>query len=753
MLSKYLGGAMKFKIDIDKITLSPNNEIDIIKNNEVDYSLNQLKSQLKNSNNSSVLVSGYRGSGKTTLIRKLIKDYDEDKCVFVELNFTKYEKLSIILRKMIRELYLSIENAEKFEKIDDKDLVEQIKLLYDHTFFEISTFSNLTKLREHNLEASTTVNLKEFLKSVFPFLAVLVTSLNLGIDFVPLISENINWILFIVSTIWFFISSTTIAKSFKSNNSKIEEDTRKSLYDDEIAEYHLKSVLRKLNDKDFDVVFVFDELDKIEKSDDMVNLISDLKPLLLSNLASFIVISGQKMYYRLQSSNLLDDSLMSSIFTKNIHVPLVDESDLDKLFDEILIDKNKLDEKLIRTYKKSVILNSNGTLRRFINRLLQDVVWVDDEAFIEVEDSSTVKYETDSKILSVLNHTIEHQIDINEYDVGIRDFLIYQLYIWIKRMKLKGNVYFTLSEIFDFNNDYSDDYHLWYEVELTELCNELIMKLVSEELLEAKESDGEKFFRWVSSADVSMSSLINNYSNSKYHYLRDFIEIEEFSREILTDLSIENGMRIKSLRNIIETLARNQIVSSRWLQDEYMSYINLSNRIRHGEKISISDMDKINISKSYASRMKAELFEGYSNFVVKKCLVPRKYEVIQNQRISNNERVNEFDIIAKHEEKADIIFEVKYRRSLRSNDIKRTLDNIAYSLKTYNESNNKNNKLILLIYSSEVDSTMLVKVNDTLKNIIIDDMYKRIRVLVVSRGDKVFDGDRIVHFIENFEVQ
>lgn len=748
-----IGGAMKFQINVDKISLSPNNKEEIIINKDSEYLLTQLKSQLKNSGNSSVLISGYRGSGKTTLIRKLINSYDDNKCVFVEVDFTKYEKLSIVLRKLIRELYLSIEKANKFDEIQDESLVEQIKLLYDHTFFEISTLSNITKLREHTLEISTKFKLKDFLKSILPFAAVFLSGVNLGFGFVPFIISNFDWVLFFVSIVWFFISCTIITKGFKNNKSKIEEDTRKSLYDDEIAEYHLKTVLKNLNEKKFNVVFVFDELDKIEKSDDMINLISDLKPLLLSDLASFIMISGQKMYYKLQSSNLLDDSLISSIFSKNIHVPLADECDLDKIFYEILVDKDILDNKLVRTYKKSVVLNSNGTLRRFINRLLQDVVWIDEKAFIDIEDSSAGKYETDSKILSILNNTIENQIDNNEYDVGIRDFLIYQLYIWIKRMKLKGNVYFTLSDIFDFNNDYSDDYHLWYEVELTDLCNDLIMQLVYDELLETKESDGEKFFRWVPSADIYVSSLINIDSNSKYNYLREIIEIEELSREILTDLSIENGLRIKSLRNIIEALVKNHIVSSKWLQDEYMIYINLSNKIRHGEKISNSDMEKINLSKSNAIRMKSELFEGYSSIVIKKCLNPLNYEVIHNQRIHNNETVKEFDIIAKNEDKSDIVFEVKYRRSLRNNDIKQILNNVAESLKTYNKSSNKNNKLILLIYSSEVDDRMLSKVNDILKDIIIDERYKNIRVLIVSKRDKVFDSERIVRFIENFEVQ
>lgn len=48
----------------------------------------------------------------------------------------------------------------------------------------------------------------------------------------------------------------------------------------------------------------------------MIKIISDLKPLLLSDLASFIVISGQKLYYKFIMSSVLDDSIMTSIFSK-----------------------------------------------------------------------------------------------------------------------------------------------------------------------------------------------------------------------------------------------------------------------------------------------------------------------------------------------------------------------------------------------------------------------------------------------------
>ncbi|MDH8678876.1 ATP-binding protein [Fusibacter bizertensis] len=151
---------MKFQIDIDKITLSPNGVQHVVTNEDMKSSLSQLKSQLANGNNSSILVSGYRGAGKTTLVKNLINEFNDERSVFIELNFTKRDSLSIIQRKLIRELYLSLEANKKFKLIKDKKLINQIKLLYDHTFFEISNISNLTELKEHSYEATTKFNLK-----------------------------------------------------------------------------------------------------------------------------------------------------------------------------------------------------------------------------------------------------------------------------------------------------------------------------------------------------------------------------------------------------------------------------------------------------------------------------------------------------------------------------------------------------------------------------------------------------------------
>ncbi|MDH8678875.1 hypothetical protein QE109_11985 [Fusibacter bizertensis] len=552
----------------------------------------------------------------------------------------------------------------------------------------------------------------------------------------------------LISCIWFVVSNTEIKKVLKKNKSEIEEHTRKSLYDDEIAEYHLSTVLSSLNKENFKVIFVLDELDKIESDSEMEGLVSDMKPLLLSNLASFIVISGQKMYYKLLLSDLLDDSLLSSIFSKSIHVPLVSESDLTKAFESFVIDKSILKKDFVDLYMKSLILNSNGTLRRFTNRLLQDIVWEDNKAYVRIEDNDISKYETDSKILSIINDIIDRQIDNNEYDIGIRDFLIYQIYLWVRKMKVRGNTYFVIADVFDFEKDYSDNYHEWYEIELNDICNVLLTELVNSELLEVKVVNDERHFRWTSTADVYMSKFINYTTNSKYRYLQEIIELEEFSREMLSELNIENGFKAKSLRNIIDLLVKNRIVSNRWLDEKHLSLIRLSNRIKHGEKIDSDEIERLSLSSNNLNIMKAELFEGYSNYIISRYLTNLEYEVYLNRSESINGRRMSLDVVAKHKENPDIIFEIKYRRKLQPNDLLRTVDNMVSTLNSYNQLSDKKSNLIILFFSSEDDELIINNAMDKLNNIRNDEFYKGIYPLIVSGTGKMFDSKKIEEFIE-----
>ena len=55
-------------------------------------------------------------------------------------------------------------------------------------------------------------------------------------------------------------------------------------------------VISKLDEIGIEIVFIIDELDKIEKEEDINSLVSELKPLMLMGKSNYILIFGQKCY-------------------------------------------------------------------------------------------------------------------------------------------------------------------------------------------------------------------------------------------------------------------------------------------------------------------------------------------------------------------------------------------------------------------------------------------------------------------------
>ncbi|MCL7874504.1 P-loop NTPase fold protein [Bacillus altitudinis] len=705
---------MKIKVDSKKISSSTN----IKDTDNYDIEVGKIKEQLIQhllfGNNSCLLISGYRGTGKTTLIKKLEEDMQEKNHIFVHLNLSKYEGYSLILRKLIREIYLTLSSSKRYEQIKNKLLKDKIELLYEHTFHEIFSSSNIKNLKEFNSALEGNFNLKVIVKNLLPLMIVLLSSLNISFDIFPKLFNHADVALLLLGISWFIIDGFKLKLKFQKGNSSLEEINRKSLYDDEIAEYHLRNMLDELKEENIKIIFVFDELDKIENETDMANLISDLKPLLLSDLASFIVISGQKLYYKFINSSLLDDSIMTSIFSKNIHIPLTTNIGLEKLFNSYVIDSSNISHELIENYRNSLILNSYKTIRRFNNLILQDIEWDNNESYLYIDESNLDSYKTDSIILEILTQIIETNIDSSDYDSGVKDFLTYQLFIWVKKMKLKGKTYFSNTEVFNFEDDYSEQYPVWTKFQLNEMCNVLMNSLLDRNLLEKKaiNDDEETYYKWTIQADIKIEGISNNQSQGKIKFLENMIEIEKYCRDILIDLEGNNHRYSnQSLMKLVEKLVNIGVIGESWLSNKNKDLYKLSNKIRHGQTLSIKESDDITQNANYIRSLIYDLIEGYCFYIINRYLTGFGYDV--------NNSMYRFDIIAENNKLGDIIFEIKYRNISSSNDI-----DIAYRLIhlliEYNSKTQKRNKLVLFWFSKE-SRKAFEKFNEAIYKVVINE--------------------------------
>lgn len=393
-----------------------------------------------NGNRSCYLVSGYRGAGKTSLIKKIehdIKSTRED-VVFIYLNFAKHEPRSILLRKLIRNFYLQLadkkENKALYKKLSNNaDLTEPIKKfkdLYERTFFEVSKNSN-----ERTSETNTTIfgfnaNLKDLLLSISAVLTFVATLIGFNLT---------KWYSYIpvgAAVVWTVVQFVSLEKKRQKENTKTDETSKSTLYDDEIAEYYITEILTLLKPH-IKPVFILDELDKINDDVLVENIINELKPLMLSGLASFIVIAGQNLYYNYYVADASDDDPLSTMFSKVHHVPLQTASELRLLFTRVLkVNKIELsadDNKVLEAFCDYLIFESRLVPRRFISLVRQNLSWENNEAFLQI-DSPFESLTNYSKILNRIEIIESQTIATEGYPKQIRDYLNTMLFLKAKEI-------------------------------------------------------------------------------------------------------------------------------------------------------------------------------------------------------------------------------------------------------------------------------------------------------------------------------
>ncbi|GAB1779563.1 hypothetical protein PMEGAS67_50400 [Priestia megaterium] len=693
-------------------------EIFAFDNKELIY---QLKQEILYGNPTSFLVSGYRGVGKTSFISKVEQDIKKDignntgiRPLFIKINSPKYQEHSLLLRKIIREVYLSIQKSYNIEELrnQNKEIVTSLELLFERTFKDVEgAEKNTLKYEDTNL-LSARVNLKRL---TLLLVTLIISGINIEynlIDWLLSLKNNnhLDLALFIIPAIWTTLELFSFKKTKNRNKTDLMEINRKTLYDDEIAEYQLNRTLSDLKELKIRPVFVLDELDKIDDIEQLESLIGDLKSLMLSGLASFILVSGQDLYYKFNTSHVLDDALISSIFSNTIHVPLLSTQGFIDLFSNILEDTSLLNKKSVVNYIKSQILNSNRLPRRFIHLIKKDLIWRDDKAYLRIDDKYSDAYSTDAKLLGIIDSLKKSELLVEGYGEGIIDFFTNQLHIWIQKIKLKGNTFFSKDEVYNLESDYKSSHPNWYFTRLNALILSLLEELSELELLEKridKSDEDEEFtyYRWTKQVTIKTELDINQDSEFQSKFLSTFIEFENYLRRIYQDIFKDNNTKRKhSVAKMLRDLENTEADFLKRIyenKDNLKSIIDFRNRIVHGEILKLSDLD---LSHQYNMRLKTikpRLAEDYTYFVIKKYLSPFNYSV--NKKISADLRdkyVFDFEAVHQTDDKAaNIFFSVKYysidRRRLRE-FVSESIQALSY----YNSQSDKNANFLLVFYEN-----------------------------------------------------
>lgn len=438
--------------------------------NEQNNLKNQLTEFITTSDSGSCLLSWYRWTWKTSLLKSAIsevqndKKYDED-IVEVIINIPEQKKdekgenksfsKNELITKIIREIYLSLKGSKK----SDWSSMYWEKEIENFSEQYIRTFNNI-----ENTETDIKKN-ELVLNFVTENLLLAIFSVGLILYWIPIdlaIKTPIVWWLIII--LWLFVFKINYSKKHEKSNSKIIKD----IYNDDIAENKLNQNIRKFTkNRNRKLVIVIDELDKLLDLDkkwwsevsmsEIFDVLWKLKTLFFDNSwAVFFVVTNKDAYNYYLENRHNEDDLISNIFNKVLYLPMTrkENFNLNRTFKiewEFTPKVSDLHEK--RDYLNQwLYYKSHGNWRKWNFILNQKIEWNQiklskkeieyDKQFYDFMDILYDMFfdETKKKFLEYIKPKKSFYIFVNKYlNVTWRDeykLSVEQLSIWIKSMRV-----------------------------------------------------------------------------------------------------------------------------------------------------------------------------------------------------------------------------------------------------------------------------------------------------------------------------
>lgn len=658
------------------------------------------------------LVSGYRGVGKTSFLKQVEfrindavknhqtsevdkKSFNKD-TVFVYTNLAIYHSHGKLLRKLIRELFLSLNDKDTFKQLLDDEKIKPageqhahlLQKLYDKTFFEVSQSSTNSETNE-----TTYTDEKNYTAWVFFFLPAFFVFFFWGhMNFSEAGTKNrIDLAGLILAILVQAFNFYKLSKKTTYTEKDSDEIIRRSLYDDDIADYHFCDILKKLK-PEFKIVFVLDELDKQEIKEQERSL-AEVKPYLVSGLASFILVAGQELYYQYDKAKSADDGILRSLFARLIHVPLFSYEQLEKmLFENVLVEGEvNTPEKrsLVTGYCHYLFFESRGVSRTFISLLRQQLSWLDGTASISIGDDPELY-----KVYQLLNEYIEtvmtKQVNPLGMNPAINDYYRMQYYRIADYMLSTKGGYFKLSQVLSTLKISTGRNNAYY---LTSFPHQLASMLQEKKMLVA-ERDPEN-------AEAELE-----YSLSRGQALTQrAVSAEKNTRQ-------EFAFTLTNFRNVISNVFRElyRPFSNDLPLSQMIRKIRDNSRIAFGKKDSprlfeiFDDMDQYLSSEETLNEAKRQIDDAAINLTeygfnilsffarekFRKGLIPKQYFERENEEI--------FDFVFESEQGY-------YRRIFVETKVRKSFDGFMESTQTsllrFAKEQNKDDYLFFVLFVEE----------------------------------------------------
>ncbi len=311
-------------------------------------------------NSGSILLSGSRGVGKTSLVYKVLQEVKplvkngNRTLLPVILNASQLKVDSDselnrnVITGLIRRLYSASVMTQENGKDNDKKYVKVSKLYIKAVSktaeiterVEDITSEEVVESRVRSSQIHVKPNLKTIIATIFAVAAALFfVNGNIPKPYSEIVA-------FIVLLSGYFAVTFSLERTERSETNKKQAREASEIYirDNDIGnlEFDLERVLESLNES-HKVVFVIDELDKISKPELVIQVIKAFKNLFTLTPAIFIFITGDDVFERIEES-LTDREIEATLFTHRVFLTRPGFKDLEKFMLDIIKDSAKKGE-------------------------------------------------------------------------------------------------------------------------------------------------------------------------------------------------------------------------------------------------------------------------------------------------------------------------------------------------------------------------------------------------------------------------
>lgn len=467
-----------------------------------------LKNVIGENDSSAVLISSVRGVGKTSFVHKALSELSNICPIFVNIghalaNADGDEGKVLKTKKLI---LISLIRATRFNKEFEND--QKLEDLYKRCFGKYQEENNEAEETDTTKKISITGEIKTDTKTLAQLfsVALVISSLYIENTVLRTIQGFLGIFVLFLSV---RVEKQWIKSIFKKKSVVIDNST-------EYLEIEFENWLREQKSKSKKIVFVVDELDKIEEKESF-QMIKEYKNLFNRSFAHFIFISSQRAFELInedREKNAEDGGIFPTLFTHVFYLSLPKSDELRIYLNEILVLRDIVEDKKDELINYLLFRSGNDFFD--LKRLISDVLSfdVENQPYIETD-----KIREGDAPFSRIAKLFEY-VDRYFLQKKVRELKKY----WKDNSRLQKSIFRFLNENFPYNFSINDP-----DSDISELIEFLLDIGVIEENKIRTSEDPEVSYSWTNkyNRDVKAPLLPDDEKFSK-----SFIELIQIANDL-----------------------------------------------------------------------------------------------------------------------------------------------------------------------------------------------------------------------------